>query len=319
MELRHLRYFLAVADTLNFSRAAERLRVAQPALSRQIHDLEEELGLKLFERSTTKVKLTDAGAFFRLQVEKLLMQLDIAATGALRVAQETGGQIRIGSDWNASALPITAAAHEFRTRYPGVAVDFVELPGFEHAFAIRNAKIDVGFVPGVVLATRADLKAEVIHTCPMKVVLPAGHAMAGMAKVSLKDLRNERWVAIAEEEIPGFKTLTARLMHPARFPPRFGRTARSLAGMLAFIGTGEGIGLVPEMFLPEQPEEVRYLATDASDFDMFAIWASDDSGPHVARYLEILKTKIRAGNLPRATLRRSPSRAGGGARALRIR
>jgi DNA-binding transcriptional LysR family regulator len=317
MELRHLRYFLAVADTLNFSRAAERLRVAQPALSRQIHDLEEELGLKLFERTTSKVKLTDAGAFFRLQVEKLLVQLDIATTGARRVAQKTGAQIRIGSDWNASALPITSAAHEFRSRYPGVAVDFVELPGFEHAFAIRTAKIDVGFVPGVVLAPRADLKAEVIHTCSMKVVLPANHALAGQSKVSLNALRDERWVAIADEEVPGFKTLIARLMRPARFSPKFGRTAKSLAGMLAYIGTGEGIGIVPEMFLPEQPEEVRYAASDVSDFEMFAVWAADHAGAHVGRYLEILKNKIRAGNLPRAALRRSPSHKRGGARLLR--
>lgn len=307
MELRHLRYFLAVADTLNFSRAAERLRVAQPALSRQIHDLEEELGIKLFERTTSKVKLTNAGAYFRLQVEKILMQLDIATTGAHRVAQEADGQLRIGSDWNASALPITSAAHEFCGRYPSVAVDFIELPGFEHAFAIRTSKIDIGFVPGAVLALRADLKSEVIHTCSMKVVLPANHALAGQAKVSLNALRNERWVAISEEEVPGFKTLTARLMRPARFSPKFGRTAKSLPGMLAYIGTGEGIGLVPEMFLPEQPEEVRYASSDASDFEMFAIWAGDHTGAHVGRFLEILKNKIREGNLPRVALRRTPS------------
>jgi hypothetical protein len=87
--------------------------------------------------------------------------------------------------------------------------------------------------------------------------------------------------------------------------------------MLAYIGTGEGIGLVPEMFLPEQPEEVRYAASDAADFEMFAIWSGDHAGAHVARYLEILKDKIRAGNLPRAALRRSPSYKRGGARLSR--
>src|SRR5580700_11995438 len=112
MELRHLRYYLAVADALNFSRAAERLRVAQPALSRQIHDLEEQLGFKLFERSTAKVHLTEAGRFFQQQAAKLLMQLDIAVTSAQRIARGTTGEFRIGMGWRASELFITDAARE---------------------------------------------------------------------------------------------------------------------------------------------------------------------------------------------------------------
>jgi DNA-binding transcriptional LysR family regulator len=87
--------------------------------------------------------------------------------------------------------------------------------------------------------------------------------------------------------------------------------------MLAYIGTGEGIGLVPEMFLPAQPQEVRYAASDASDFEMFAIWSSDHKGAHVGKFLEILKSKIREGNLPRAALRRSSSHKQSAARLPR--
>src|ERR1700678_3952497 len=117
MELRHLRYFLAVAAELNFSRAAERLRVAQPALSRQIHDLEEQLGFKLFERSTTMVRLTEAGRFFQQQTEKLLVQIDIAVTGAQRIANGTKGDFRIGTGWwGVDELPIVEASRELHGR-----------------------------------------------------------------------------------------------------------------------------------------------------------------------------------------------------------
>jgi DNA-binding transcriptional LysR family regulator len=312
MELRHLRYFLAVAEALNFSRAAERLHVAQPALSRQIHDLEETVGFKLFQRTTARVRLTDAGIHFRQQAEKLLLQLDQAVADARAIAEGSRGRLRIGSDWNASALPITSAAHEFRVRHPDVPIDFVELPGFEHAAAVLDGRIDIGFVAGVAMALRTDVQAEIIHTCAMKAVLPVGHPLAAKAKVRMHDLQSERWIAIAEEEVPGFKTLTAQLMRPAQFTPRFGRTAQSLAGLLAFIGTGEGVGLIPDLFLPAQPEEVRYVGTDGEPFRMMAVWSRDAPAGHVGTYLEILRQKIAAGALLPATLHRSPSRRAAG-------
>ena len=115
MELRHLRYFLAVADA-EFQ-PGRRGRVAQPALSRQIHDLEEELGFKLFERSTAKVELTEAGRYLQQQTEKWLVRLDIAVTGAQRIARGMR-DFGIGTGWGAAELFIPDAAHELRGRYP---------------------------------------------------------------------------------------------------------------------------------------------------------------------------------------------------------
>ena len=171
--VRHLRYFLAVADTLNFSRAAERLRVAQPALSRQIHDLEEELGFRLFERSTVKVNLTEPGRFFQQQAAKLLMQLDIAVTSAQRTARGTTGEFRIGMGWRASELFITDAAREFHEQHPGLSIDFVELIDHQQTQAIRERKIDVGFVSRNRLTPRKDLGCRLIYTCAVKAILPA--------------------------------------------------------------------------------------------------------------------------------------------------
>lgn len=302
MELRHLRYFLAVADALNFSRAAARLRVAQPSLSRQIHDLEEELGFRLFERTTTQVSLTDAGRYFRPQVEKLLGQLDISITSAQQLAKGKTVSFKIGCDWNASALPITTAARLLREQHPEVTVDFVELAGHAHPEAVRARKIDVGFVAGLQAAARSDLQYSHLYAGPLLAILPEAHELAARSALKLRDLRNERWLVMTEEEVPGFKALMTQICRPAQFTPKFGRSASSLKGMLALVGTAEGIALIPELFLPPRPDEVRYIQTDCAPFELFAVWSKIHPPAHVAAYLEILRQKMAP--VPPAPVRR---------------
>jgi DNA-binding transcriptional LysR family regulator len=200
MELRHLRYFLAVAETLNFSRAAGRLRVAQPALSRQIHDLEEQLGFRLFERTTTKVSLTEAGRFLQLQLGKLLMQLDIVLTGAQRIAKGTTGDFRIGTTWNSAELFtfVTDAARELHEGHPELSIDFVELLPHEQIQAVRDQKIDVGFTSRFRLTPRKDIDHCLIYSGALLAVLPETHPLAKQAEVRLRDLKEERWIALAE-------------------------------------------------------------------------------------------------------------------------
>ena len=180
MELRHLRYFLAVADGLNVSRAAERLRVAQPALSRQVRDLEEQIGFRLFERSNHPGEFDLRGALLPAgQGGKMLMQLDIAVTGAQRIAKGTTGEFRIGTARNESGpFLIADAARELHERHPELAIDFVELPAHQHTQAVRDQNIDVGFVSGNMLTLRKDVDHRLIYTCAIKAVLPMGHPQA---------------------------------------------------------------------------------------------------------------------------------------------
>lgn len=319
MELRHLRYFLTVADTLNFSRAAERLRVAQPSLSRQVHDLEEQLGFRLFERSTAKVQLTEAGRFFQQQMEKFLMQLDIAVTGGQRIAKGTTGNFRIGTDWNTARLFVTDAARELHQGHPGLSIDFVELPGYEHAQAIRDRNIDVGFVSAKLLTPRQDIGYRLLCTCPMKAILPMAHPLANQTEVRLRDLREERWITIREEEIPGFKILLLQVLKPAQFTPKFGRRARSFEGMLAFVGTGEGIALLPEIFLPPEPAGLCYVGTDCAPWEICAVWSKDHAHVHVPAYLEILQGKIEAAAMAPAMSKKVPRRLVRQTRTIRSR
>jgi DNA-binding transcriptional LysR family regulator len=283
--------------------------VAQPALSRQIHDLEDQLGFVLFERTTAKVRLTDAGRFFQQQAGKLLIQVDIAVTGAQRIAHGAKGEFRIGLNWRLPELFISDAAREFHHRHPELSIDFVELPVHEHIRAIRDQKIDVGFVSRNRLTEWKDIDCCPIYTCALKVVLPREHPLAEQPEVRLCDLRQERWLALEEEEVPGFKVLLTQMLRPAGLVPLFGRSARSFKGMLAFVGTGEGVALLPEIFLPAEPPGLRYVATDCAPYEMFAVWSKYHAAAHVPAYLEILRMKIETATVPPAASPRLPGRS----------
>ncbi len=191
MELRHLRYFLGVAEALNFTRAAEKLRVAQPALSRQISDLETEFGVRLFDRSTKRVQLTEAGRHFQKSVEKVFGQLDLAVTGMQQVARGVPDRLKIGVDHSFSAIPISAAARDLREGNPRLAVELVELPGYQQLDAVRAGVIDLGFVSGFLGGSRTGIERHLICHCRMMALLPRGHALAKRRLLRLAELNAE--------------------------------------------------------------------------------------------------------------------------------
>ena len=125
-----------------------------------------------------------------------------------------------------------------------------------------------------------------------------------------RDLSGERVIALSDDKIPGFKVLTTRFLRPAQFTPKFGRSAQSFRSMLAFVGTGEGVALLPELFLPAEPPGLRYGATDSPPFEIFAIWPKDRAAPHVPAYLEILQGKIASARMAPAASKDSPIRTG---------
>ncbi len=288
MELRHLRYFLAVAETLNFSRAAVRVRVAQPALSRQIRDLEEEMGVKLFRRSTTHVELTEAGNYFCQQAAKIVSQVELAITGAQQLAKGAVGTFTIGTDWNFLGSFITGAAKILQERHPQLMVQFVELPLHRHAAAVRARQIDIGFVPTMMLGSRADLDLRHVYTARINVVLPRSHRCADQAMVRLRDLKDERWLLMSEASVPGYRAFMIQFMRPAQFTPKFGVSASSPPGLLAHVLTGKGIALMPEiMFKPENPGIVAN-ATDCAPVELSGISLKGSPSPYLGKFLALL-------------------------------
>ena len=189
MELRHLRYFVAVAQELNFRRAAERLHLAQPSLSRQIHNLEEEIGTRLLERDRKQVALTEAGRVLLREVPRLLAGVTAAIEAAQAAGHGTREALHIGNVGvlSASFLPSTLAT--FRRRFPQVEIEILELGIDEQVAALLSGTIQVGFQART-RHTSVDerLSERAVLTCGLKVVLPSTHFLAKERSLSLRSL-----------------------------------------------------------------------------------------------------------------------------------
>ena len=298
MELRHLRYFKAVAETLSFSRAAGRLRIAQSAVSRQIAALEAELGAKLLVRSTSRVRLTEAGRHFHGEVERLLAQLAIAVTRSQEISRGRGGELRLGSDWRILLPRLSETVVGYRAANPGVAVSFVELPVHEQIDALRDERIHLAFVSSSHLVSGSDLGTQALYTADMKAVVSIRHPLAEKRTVALRDLRRETWVRLDEKNHPGYRPLVTSLCRSVSFTPRFGPAAQSIEGMLALVATGDGICLIPVSVVTRPNPGLRFLDTDCPPLEFHAAWLKD--APSVARsqFLRLLRQNLSALQAP---------------------
>ncbi|MFT3783366.1 MAG: LysR substrate-binding domain-containing protein [Nibricoccus sp.] len=292
MELRHLRYFCAVAEMLNFSRAAERVRVAQPALSRQIRDLENELGFPLFVRSTTSVRLTDAGRNFYASAQKILGQLAIAVTGAQEVARGKSGDLNIASDWRIPMHLVPETVRKFRLRNPKVNVSFADVTIADQVEALRAGKIHLGFVPDIAIGAHEDLDMLPVYNGPIKAVLPASHPLAARESVCLRELSSERWIMVDQKPSTEFREYMIQTCRLAGFTPIFGRTTSSAQGVFSLVAAGEGVALLPELVAHEFGG-VSMVLTDCPPIRLFAVWLKKATSPLVERYLVILREQIK--------------------------
>jgi LysR family transcriptional regulator, benzoate and cis,cis-muconate-responsive activator of ben and cat genes len=289
MELRHIRYFLEVAEHLNFSRAAERLKIAQPALSKQIKDLETELGGKLFHRTTSKVSLTEMGVYFRQQTQRIMMQLDIAATGAQQIAQGTSGTLKVGCDWKTIGLPIAPAARLFRKSHPRIQLEFVEMPVAEHVRAIRDHQMDVAFVPSFLLGNTEDLELRFLCSVRLKIILPNDHPLAPRKRLTLDDIKNERILALDADSIPGFRLIMAQIL---KFQPKYGLSTASMPSLIAHVNAGHGIGVVPYWGYEENSEGLTRVDIDCAPLEFYVVALRGAAHPSLPDYLEILEALL---------------------------
>jgi DNA-binding transcriptional LysR family regulator len=256
MELRHLRYFVAVAEELNFTRAAGRLRVAQPALSSQIKDLEYELQTALFQRGRAGVQLTRAGKALFQRARSILAQAAEAANEARTAAGLITGSLVVGfpSGLHLNFLaPVIAA---FRRAQPKVEFDFFHgLPGLQIK-ALREGRIDVAFV--TLPAPLEGLEHLAIWRVPFKVVLPQRHPLAKQPAFKLADLRNEDFVFCTRESRPEFYDEFFRQCANAGFHPRVVKEVGGYpTNMLGLISVGLGVSVLPHF---ERAERITGLA-----------------------------------------------------------
>jgi DNA-binding transcriptional LysR family regulator len=242
MELRHLRYFVAVAEELHFSRAATRVHVAQPALSRQIRALEEEMGLRLFERDRRRVALTVGGAVFLEAARSILRDVEQAVDTARRAARGEHGTLRIGYVPAVVYTGLPEIVRAFRKRLPGVDVRFQEMSPALQLEALLGERVDVGFVRGPV--HEPALAAKTVLEEPLVAVLPSGHRLGGHKRLGLAMLAGEPFVLQARSRGPESHDHILALCRNAGFSPRVVQEGSHI-DVLSLVASGAGVAIVP--------------------------------------------------------------------------
>lgn len=260
MELRHLRYFVAVAEEKHFTRAAKRLGIGQPPLSQQIQQLERELGTALFHRLPRGVSLTPAGQALFDDARRVLREAEQAVERTRRVARGEQGRLRVGMINSAPFHPLVPRViREFRRRYPEVALTLEErtTPGL--AAAVANETVDVAFVRPL-LDTPEGLCTEHVLDEPLLVALPAGHPLSRRKAVPLMALSLEPFVLFPRAVGAGLHDVIVRACHAAGFSPRVVQEASQVTSIVNLVAAGLGVSIVPASMQQLHIEGVRYRA-----------------------------------------------------------
>lgn len=289
MELRHLRYFLAVAETLNFSRAAEKLHIAQPALSKQIRNLEELLGAQLFLRSKHQVSLTLAGEVFRQQAALVLEQAKRAAHLAQRVESGEIGRLSIGFVGSASYSFLPWVLRQFHNKYPEVELTLGEMDAPTQAAALRDGRIDIGFLRLPV--TDKTIAFEAIFHEKFVAALPADHRLAQASHISVYELSDERFIIFPERGGSGFRTQITDICQSFGFLPLIAQEAAPMQNVIGLVGAGLGISIIPESVQKIQMPEVVYrpLLENLPMATIALAWRKGDTSKGVKAFSEVAR------------------------------
>jgi len=246
MELRHLRYFVAVAEEQNVTRAAVRLHVSQPTLSRQIHDLEVELQIALFERSTRAVRLTEAGRVFLSEARILLHRAEGAVQMAKAVGRGKRGEIHVGYAPSLAVELLPRALRYFQESNPHVRVHLHDLSTQEMLLGLKDGKLHAALIVKVSPKALAGLVFEELERHRVCVALRRAHPLARARKVGLKQVVGERLVAFTLADYPEHQAWIAKLFAPLNRSPEIVEEHDSITSLIAAVESGKGIAVIAQ-------------------------------------------------------------------------
>jgi DNA-binding transcriptional LysR family regulator len=294
MELRHLRYFIAVAEELNFTRAAKRLGINQPPLSLQIGQLEKEMGAPLFHRGPRGVELTDAGKLLLEEARIILKQVETAKIDVQRRARGEAGQIIIGSASGTYFHPLVPTiVREYGIRYP----DVIVAPEASHTTLLlarlRAGLIDLAFV-WLPIGHSEDLTIEPIVGEDAVIVVPAGHRLSGSTSVPLAALANETFLFFPRALHPDAYDMIISECHRAGLTPAFGQEVPDIVSSIPLVAAGLGISIVPQSTSRILAEGVHFLpiAGRAPRVEICLVHRRDDDSPAVQHFVAVTRRTV---------------------------
>jgi DNA-binding transcriptional LysR family regulator len=293
MELRHLRYFIAVAEEGHVTRAAERLGMQQPPLSQQIRALERELDVQLFRRRPRGMELTDAGSTLLNEARAILAHIDHAAAAAKRTARGEQGRIAVGFTSSTPFHPVVPRLiRSYRDAFPLVALTLEEGGTMDLVDDLRDERIDVAFVR-TAITDLAGLVVSPLLKEAMVLALPRAHRLARHKKaVSLKALAEETFIVYRRHNGPGLYDAILSACNASGFSPHIGQEAPRIVSTLNLVAAGLGISLVPESLQRMRMDGVvfRRIGDAAKPMaPLYLVCRRGDTSPPVRRFLELVK------------------------------
>jgi DNA-binding transcriptional LysR family regulator len=243
MELRHLRYFVAVAEALSFTKASARLRIAQPALSRQMQDLEDEIGVDLLKRSPRGVTLTAEGQLFLEEARNILGRAEESVEKIRALARGEYGELHVGYAPTPTIEILPPALGAFQKAVPGVQVLLHDMSGDEIVDGLRRSTIQLAITPWAETKHIPDIEFESLKTYPVCVALPTGHPFARLKSIPLEKFATEPLVTLSHKEYPGAHSMLEDLFRSLGLKPRIALECDSGSSVVAAIEAGRGIAL----------------------------------------------------------------------------
>ncbi len=307
MELRHLRYFSAVATELHFGRAAEKLHIAQPPLSKQIQDLEVELGFELFTRTKRSVSLTPAGQSFLIEVTQIFQQLNKAIDIGRKTSRGELGQISIGFVSSATYNILPVILQQFRDRYPNVQIELHELTTDRQLIWLREGRIDIGLIRPPIID--GDLRSEIIFQESLVVALPTNHHLASSDSICLTALATEPFILFPRQLAPGLYDPIIAICQSAGFSPNVVQECIQMQTIVSLVSANMGVSILPKSIQEAQRQGVVYkpiqTSTQSVSTGMVSsvdnlthhlakiaiVWRLNDDSPTMNKLLEIVLEK----------------------------
>jgi len=294
MEIRQIKSFLSIAETLHFGRSAKMLHMSQPALSLQIKALEEDVQVRLLERNRRGVTLTEAGNVFRENVMSALAQLETARQKAQWTASGHLGQLRVGFISTAGQEIVPTLMRRFRKRYPKVEFSLRNILTSDQVEMIQEGSLDVGFLR-LPIERPKDLTVTTVHREPLVIALPSDHLLSSRKELRLRELRGDQFVGYERRHAPGYHDWIAGILNKAGVVPELIQTAGEMATLVSLVNSGLGDAILPLSAVRHRPAGVAVCTiTDKLPLsEIGMITATNARTPAVERFCELAKTVFR--------------------------